>query len=47
MQCDPTGRYLAIFGTKRSPLDKSDKSIKVYNIFGEPMGAFTALQNLS
>jgi hypothetical protein len=44
---DPTGRYLAIFGIKRSPLDKSDKSIKVYNIFGEPMGAFTALQNLS
>lgn len=47
MNWDPTGRYLAIFGIKRSPIDKSDKSIKVYNIFGEPMGAFTALQNLS
>jgi len=43
MQWDQTGRYVAIFGIKRSPLDKTDKSIKFYNIFGEPMGAFTGL----
>ena len=47
MQWDPTGRYLAIFGIKRSPLDKADKSIKFYNIFGEAMGALTGLQNLN
>ena len=44
---DATGRYLAVYGIKRSPIDKTDKSIRFYNIFGEPLGAFTGLQNLN
>jgi uncharacterized protein with WD repeat len=40
---DLTGRYLAIFGVKRSPLDKTEKSIRFFNIFGEPLGAFTGM----
>lgn len=44
---DQTGRYLAIYGQKRSPLDKSEKSIKFYNIYGEPLSHFEKLNNLS
>lgn len=40
---DQTGRYLAIYGVKRSPLDKAVKSIRFYNIFGEPMGVYEQL----
>lgn len=43
---DQTGRYLAIYGVKRSPLDKQDKSIRFFNIFGEPLGVYDKLQNL-
>ncbi len=27
-------------------MDKTDKSIRFYNIYGEPLGSFTGLQNL-
>lgn len=47
MVWDLTGRYLTVFGIKRSPLDKTDKSIRFYSIFGESLGAFTGLQNLN
>jgi len=40
---DQTGRYLAIYGTKRSPLDRQDKSIKFYSIFGELLGSYEKL----
>jgi uncharacterized protein with WD repeat len=43
---DQTGRYLSIFGVKRSPIDKQDKSIRFFNIFGEPIGVYDKLQNL-
>jgi hypothetical protein len=43
---DQTGRYLAIYGIKRSPLDKTEKSVKFYNIFGEALGSFEKLSNL-
>lgn len=43
---DQTGRYLALFGEKRSPLDKTDKSIKFFNIFGEQIAVYESLQNL-
>ncbi len=43
---DISGRYLAIYGVKRSLLDKSDKSIKFYNILGEPLQTFEKIQNL-
>jgi len=33
---DLTGRILCIYGIKRSPIDKSDKSIRFYSVFGEP-----------
>ena len=32
-----TGRYLAVYGVRRSQIDRTDKSIKFYNIFGEPL----------
>lgn len=43
---DQTGRYLALYGQKRSPLDKAEKSIRFYNIYGEPIGQYEKLQNL-
>lgn len=43
---DQTGRYLAVYGEKRSPLDKTDKSIKFFNIFGEQIAVYESLQNL-
>lgn len=43
---DQTGRYLAVYGEKRSPLDKTDKSIKFFNIFGEQIAVYENLQNL-
>lgn len=43
---DVTGRYIALFGTKRSPLDKQDKSLRFFNIFGEPLGVYEKMQNL-
>ena len=43
---DQTGRYLCLWGVKRSPLDKTDKSVRFYNIFGEPLGQFTGIQSL-
>ena len=43
---DISGRYLAIYGVKRSLLDKSDKSIKFYNILGEPLETFEKILNL-
>lgn len=44
---DETGRYLAIFGTKRSPIDKSDKTLKIFNIFGELLMQYEKLQMLT
>lgn len=44
---DQTGRYVCVYGLKRSPIDKSDKSIKFYNIFGEPLCSFDRVQNLT
>lgn len=44
---DVTGRYLAIYGVKRSPIDKTDKSIRFYTIFGELVGAYEKLSNLA
>lgn len=43
---DQTGRYVAVYGVKRSPLDKTEKSIRFFNIFGEPSGVYGGLQNL-
>eukprot|EP00347_Sterkiella_histriomuscorum_P005175 403357608 len=43
---DQTGRYLAIYGIKRSPLDKTEKSVKFYNIFGDLLSQHEGLQNL-
>lgn len=43
---DQTGRYISIYGIKRSPLDKQDKSIRFYNILGEPLAVYDKLQNL-
>ena len=43
---DQTGRYLCVWGVKRSPLDKTDKSVRFYSIFGEPLGQFTGIQML-
>jgi len=34
---DFQGRYFVIFGRKRSQFDKTAKSIKFYNMFGEPL----------
>jgi hypothetical protein len=43
---DPTGRYLAIYGVKRSHIDKQEKSIKFYSIFGEPINNYEKIPNL-
>ena len=43
---DQTGRYCAIFGEKRSPIDRTDKSIRFFSIFGEPLAVYDKLQNL-
>ena len=42
---DVSGRYLAVYGIKRSILDKTEKSLRFYNILGEPLGAFEKIPN--
>lgn len=43
---DQTGRYLALYGEKRSQVDKTAKSIKFYGIFGEPLAVYEGLLSL-
>ena len=34
---EKTGRYLVVYGIKTSSISKADKSIKFYNVLGEPL----------
>ena len=40
---DQSGRYVAVFGIRTSTLDKADKSLRFFNIFGEQLAAFSGL----
>ena len=37
---DHTGRFVSVHGQKRSPMDRGEKNIKFYNIFGEPLCSY-------
>eukprot|EP00349_Pseudokeronopsis_sp_Brazil_P000246 CAMPEP_0202960942 /NCGR_PEP_ID=MMETSP1396-20130829/5067_1 /ASSEMBLY_ACC=CAM_ASM_000872 /TAXON_ID= /ORGANISM="Pseudokeronopsis sp., Strain Brazil" /LENGTH=112 /DNA_ID=CAMNT_0049680473 /DNA_START=303 /DNA_END=641 /DNA_ORIENTATION=+ len=37
---DPSGRYLAVYGINVSSLRPGEKSLKFYNILGDPLGVY-------